>query len=310
MSSLERLQAMQREHMEQDMCNPARADLHTSWFRDDTVDFWLHKRMYEAVAPLASHFQDKTWVSIGDGRYGLDAVRMKRLFNLDVFPTDVTEDMLRRGKEMGLFTAYGVENAERLSFADNSFDVVFCKEALHHCPRPMVALHELLRVSRKCLILIEPNDSLVLERPKRLAIGLAKAAIALLAPGRDGSRPSIWRAPGNSYEPSGNYVYGLSRHEMVKTAQSLNLASLGWKGLNSPYTVGCEFEPAEPRNPVFQKTIRAIRRRDGLVRRLPLLFDYGMAVVAIFKERPDAELRQAMVAQGYQFPALSRNPYL
>ncbi|WP_158308790.1 methyltransferase domain-containing protein [Desulfocurvibacter africanus] len=71
---------------------------------------------------------------------------------------------------------YSVENAEKLSFANGSYDYLLCKEAFHHFPRPMIALYEMLRVARKGIVLIEPNDN-----------------------GADG------------FEECGNYVYSLSR---------------------------------------------------------------------------------------------------
>ncbi|MCX7986598.1 MAG: class I SAM-dependent methyltransferase, partial [Bacteroidales bacterium] len=55
---------------------------------------------------------------------------------------------------------YRKENAEQLSVPDNSYDYVSCREALHHFPRPYLALYEMLRVSKKGIIIIEPIDIL------------------------------------------------------------------------------------------------------------------------------------------------------
>lgn len=73
-------------------------------------------------------------------------------------PTDISEYLLAEARRRGLITKYALENAERLSFADQSFDYVFCKESFHHFPRPYQALYEMLRVAREAVLLIEPND--------------------------------------------------------------------------------------------------------------------------------------------------------
>ncbi len=51
------------------------------------------------------------------------------------------------------------QNCERLSYASASFDLVFCKESLHHLARPVQGLYELLRVCRAAALVIEPYDS-------------------------------------------------------------------------------------------------------------------------------------------------------
>ena len=48
-------------------------------------------------------------------------------------------------------------NAEKLSFKNNSFDVVFCGNLLHHLANPSKAIQEMTRVSKKYVVLVEPN---------------------------------------------------------------------------------------------------------------------------------------------------------
>lgn len=54
---------------------------------------------------------------------------------------------------------YEKQNCERLAFASGSFDLVFCKESLHHLPRPVLGLYEMLRVCRGAALFLEPFDS-------------------------------------------------------------------------------------------------------------------------------------------------------
>ena len=48
-------------------------------------------------------------------------------------------------------------DAQRLGFADNSFDLVFCFDVMHHVLHPRAMAQEMLRVTRKHLVLSEPN---------------------------------------------------------------------------------------------------------------------------------------------------------
>jgi ubiquinone/menaquinone biosynthesis C-methylase UbiE len=59
-------------------------------------------------------------------------------------------------------------NAESLQLEDNSFDVVFAHDVLHHCYTPHKALKEMMRVSRRCVIFFDPNDSAFIRALVRL----------------------------------------------------------------------------------------------------------------------------------------------
>ncbi len=53
---------------------------------------------------------------------------------------------------------YELANAERLPYPSASFDLVLCKESLHHLARPVQGLYEMLRVCRRAAVMIEPWD--------------------------------------------------------------------------------------------------------------------------------------------------------
>jgi len=55
--------------------------------------------------------------------------------------------------------SYKRQNMEKLSFNSKSYDLVFCKEALHHLPRPVLGLYEMLRVCKQSVIIIEPYET-------------------------------------------------------------------------------------------------------------------------------------------------------
>lgn len=50
-----------------------------------------------------------------------------------------------------------VMDAYNLKFKNNSFDVVFCSNLLHHLDNPKKAVKEMIRVSKKYIVVSEPN---------------------------------------------------------------------------------------------------------------------------------------------------------
>ena len=88
------------------------------------------------------------WVTVGDGRYGTE-VNYLISKGLDALVTDYSDKLLKIGYEIGFINKYQKENAESLTFKDNSFDYII-KEAFHHFPRPWIALYEAFRVCKRC----------------------------------------------------------------------------------------------------------------------------------------------------------------
>ncbi len=65
---------------------------------------------------------------------------------------------------------YELANAEALPWASRSFDLVLCKEALHHLARPVQGFYELLRVCRRRAVFVEPWDCALLALLDRLGL--------------------------------------------------------------------------------------------------------------------------------------------
>ena len=63
-------------------------------------------------------------------------------------------------------------DAQALALTDKSFDIGFCGNLLHHLPEPVRALRELGRVSRRAVVVIEPNAT----NPLMFAFAAMKAA--------------------------------------------------------------------------------------------------------------------------------------
>lgn len=91
-------------------------------------------------------------VGCGDG-FGMS--HMKEIVP-DIHGCDISEAMLKANPsdQAKLKKA----SAYELPYEDASFDLVYCWELLHHVDRPIDAVLEMKRVSRKCVMLCEPNS--------------------------------------------------------------------------------------------------------------------------------------------------------
>jgi len=113
---------------------------------------------------------------------------------------------------------YEKQNAERLCYASGSFDLVFCKESLHHLARPVQGLYEMLRVCRAAALLLEPYDSQLDGLLRRLGLSTVYESNQL-----------------GNLELRDNFVYRWNRRELEFILKSLYLESgssleltLGW----------------------------------------------------------------------------------
>jgi len=278
----ERSYRLHRESMEELTDDPERELIHRSWFDEGTADYQMHERCYMAVDALRETGKE-SWLTIGDGRFGLDAVHLKRRGFHDVLATDISDALLKQAERFGCRIDYKVENAESLSFSDDSFDYVLCKESYHHFPRPMLALYEMIRVARRGVVLIEPQDPLI------------DAPILVEHTGRP------------QYETSGNYKYTLSRRELEKVALGLDFPMVAFRGLNTAYIRGEEFAPTSVVSPIYVELLASIREHDLACkagRAKPMLL-----LAIVFKTEPSPVVRQSLEDQGWDVQPLTRNPF-
>lgn len=289
-------------HFERDLLDEERIKISSSWFDESTADYWRHARAYECAECLNRH-TDASWLTVGDGRWGLDSIRIRKRGFASALPTDISGALLEASKQRGYIAEYSVENAERLRFKDQQFDYVFCKESFHHFPRPYMALYEMLRVAKRAVFLIEPNDTYsVMPASSRLL----QAMFKLILRRRLGVQGVAFNQP--SWEESGNFVYAFSRREAEKVAYGVNLPQLAFKGLNDHYVKGCEFEPADQeRSAVFRELVSTIQEKDRLCREG--LADHNMIMIGFFIFPMDVEDKETFTRRGWEIIDLPRNPH-
>lgn len=71
----------------------------------------------------------------------------------DAYGVDYSEKML----QMNPVKKTTLMSADDLKFADDSFDVVFCHALLHHVENVPKVIQEMRRVSKKYVVILEPN---------------------------------------------------------------------------------------------------------------------------------------------------------
>ena len=269
-----------------------------TWFQTDTVDAWRHQRMYAALDPLLGSDSGARWLTVGDGRFGKDANYIEEKGG-SVLATDISDTLLQEAKLSGFISDYRLENAESLSFDDGDFDYVFCKESYHHFPRPMVALYEMLRVSRKGVVLLEPNDSYINSGLVHALFRKLKNVIRFLL------KRNVEK---HSFEVSGNYVFTISRREIEKVALGLDYRTVAFKGIFDAYCPGVEYEKLSDNGPLQRKLKKTFRNLE-LRRKLGLL-DYNILAAVIFKQTPSPDLVARMLEGGYEVIHLPENPHI
>jgi ubiquinone/menaquinone biosynthesis C-methylase UbiE len=308
MEKSEHLIKLQFDHMNNDIHNQEREKIHQSWFDFETVDYWRHDRFYSTIEPLASYYKAAKWLTLGDGRYGLDSIKLKNKYGINALPSDLSENMLTEAQRRGLIDEFKVENIENLSFENNSFDVLFCKEAFHHLPRPMIGLYEMIRVAKELVILIEPFDC-----PKKLSLTnreYLKNGMKILFNKFFKKNFQIKHASDNYYyeihdafETSGNYTYGINVTEINKIVHALDLAGFAFLPFNDTYKVGVEFEKATEEKEMF----KYIKRHINLLDKQGV---HNTCTIVLFKNQIAEPLRILMKKNGFVFPTRHLNPYI
>ena len=268
------------------LSDPAVVSLHALHFQNETenADVWRQHRLMEPVLDRMTYAKNDKWLTIGDGAYGLESIRMRRKGFTDVLPTDIDGKLLQASKDAGHIQDFRVENGEKLSFKDESFDYVLCKDSYHHMPRPMIALYEMLRVARHAVILIEPQDPW-------------------------GDAPLMAGPSVSGYESVGNYVYTVSRRELEKVALGLDLPAVAFKGIFDHCPPDIEKIKVSPTDPKFNELMRAVFAGEDACKNN--LQKHNILFAILFKTPPAQALIDSVVSNpdGWNINFFQGNPH-
>ncbi|MBE9600438.1 class I SAM-dependent methyltransferase [Pedobacter sp. MC2016-24] len=266
----------------------------------NTVNNWLQKIKFSCIDPLIAQ-AGQSWFTVGDA-YGMDAHYITAHGNQQsAHASDLNSDFLSVAHKEGFIQEFSAENAEKLSFNDNTFDYILCKETYHHFPRPFMAVYEMLRVSKKAVVIIEPQDP-ISKIPALLFISNILAAI------NDKLVQKFWKNR-FSYEPVGNFVYKVSEREFEKLAAGINLPLVAFKKINSHfYFKGAETMKATPGNLKFI-TLKIKKKIFDILVALGVSSSQVLSSV-IYKVMPDEQELKRLKDAGYRIVQIPVNPYL
>ncbi len=270
-----------------------------SWKRTDTVDAWCRQRLVSSIDPILQEYPSVDWLTVGDGRYGSDANYIESNGG-NALATDISDFLIKEAVAEGYIRKAQRENAENLTFDANSFDFVLCKDSLHHFPRPTLALHEMLRVARTGVILIEPLDDLAEVSVRQIVYRRLKDLFFSIF---------LKRSPERfQYEEIGNFIYTVSRREIEKTAVAMDYPLVVFKGVNTYYIEGVEDELLADNGPLLRRIKFMLRWRDFLYKLG--LKSPGVLVSVIFKAPISEALKETFERLKYEVRPLPSNPVL
>lgn len=273
----------------------------------DTVSFWRHSRYYDLFKPALIYFNNLKILTVGDGSFGVDAIRLKELSSnsVTICASDINAVLIQKSIDKG-FLDWGVrQNAESLTFEESSFDFVFCKSAFHHFPRPMIALYEFLRVSRIGVFLVEPQDFLSLNPMNLLNFILFSFFLKIKLLIRKIFNKNFSYV---EYEEVGNFVYSVSVGEFKKVLLGLNYRFIATKGLNDHYDPKCENEKVSKNSIHFIKLKLKITFQNFLA--LIRVRNHTNVGIFLLKDVPDIEFINLLSSYGYNCEILNSNPYV
>ncbi len=243
----------------------------------------------------------KKWLTIGDYN-GFEAHYLLQK-KQNVVASDISDVVLKKAYARGLIKKYSMQNVENISYTDNAFDYVMCKEAFHHFPRAYLALYEMIRVCKLAIIMVtEPIDIL----SKMSTLLFFKNILDKINPFLINR---IWKNR-FSWETVGNYVFKISEREIEKIAMGMGLPCIAFKRYNHFKS----HTPIEgmldvPLNINLYKRIQRKLRIKNFISRVGLI-PYDSVCTVIFKIQPEEKVVQKLLDLGYNVLRLPTNPYL
>ena len=199
-----------------------------------------------------SETKGKSVLEIGCGN-GADGV-MFAMNGANYTGVDLTQTAVNATKEhfglLGLQGNFKIDNAEQLSFADETFDYVYSFGVLHHTPSPQQALNEVYRVLRsngKAIIMLYYRQSFNYFVRIMLYMRM-KVFLKIL------SRVGNWNA--DSEKVAGEPMVGLrgNQNNLIWDIHYKNFLKVGWNYFKAKNFVNhCTDGPECPIAYVFSK---------------------------------------------------------
>jgi len=130
---------------------------HTS---KNPIQKFLINKFYSSLISLAKPLKAETILDAGCGEgFTMDKL-LKNEVGKKIEGVEYSKDAITLGKKLFPRLTIKQGSVYDLPYKDNSFDLIICTEVLEHLETPAGTLKEILRVSKKYLIISVPNEPL------------------------------------------------------------------------------------------------------------------------------------------------------
>jgi SAM-dependent methyltransferase len=147
------------------------------------------------------------------GGSAADEALLRQVGFQDIINSNLPTDMDRmNGEEADPGTQRIALDVEQMDLPSDSYDLVFASEVLHHCSSPHHALCEMLRVSRRYVVFMEPNDSAAMNALVKMNLSFPYELPAVIY--------HDYQSGGLRDSNIPNFIYRWNRHEVVKSVSS------------------------------------------------------------------------------------------
>jgi ubiquinone/menaquinone biosynthesis C-methylase UbiE len=278
-------------------------------YEEELISGWRMRRMMDFMDTFSRHDVNSNWLTIGDA-YGHDAIILKKTGLKNVTASNLDASLLRLGNQLGYVEEFLEINAEKIELQKTTYDYIVCKEALHHMPRPYMAIYEMLRVARNALFMIEPLDTMIdYQRPKNSVVerelqsnnersNYIKDSVRYCWPSENDGESNTYEVFTDWYEDGAfNYVYTLSVREIRKICYGLGLPGFAYKTFNDIYD--SELDKLECNEKNLELIINQINLQDIFCNASGKPPSYISTI--LFKKIPEPNILAELTTIGYTF---------
>jgi SAM-dependent methyltransferase len=228
----------------------------------DLWDAYWHGTRLQQIVNIAEKIQFTSFIDVGcaEGFYiKLLSPNILRSKEFCVVGLDIAKSYLAKAKTKAPNALLVLGDAHKLPFKEGSFDLVLCSEVFEHVLNPASVLKELVRVSRKYLILTAAGENLFHFFIKKLGLMKTEDPYAYFGHG---------------------HIHEMSIHEtLIPWAEQL-----GCKCLNSLVT--CYFPLSfmrKHRAPTF--TMPIIKVLDRILSEIPVIKNFATVQIALLSKQ-------------------------
>lgn len=121
---------------------------------------WLMKGFFSSFKAALNSIEFSTVYEAGCGEGYIAQFVTNSCPHAKVSGSDISGKVVAMARERVPTAAFAVESIYNINSPDNAYDLVIASEVLEHLERPADALSELVRISKKYILLSVPNEPL------------------------------------------------------------------------------------------------------------------------------------------------------